>query len=146
LRPPALDRLGLNLALAGLCGQFESQTQIRTKYKGLELPRLPSSHEITLYRLVQEALTNIAKHAEATEVQVWLDAQTGMLEIHVQDNGIGMIYNPLALNSDDQKGMGLTSMKERLNIIGGKLEVQSAPGNGTYLRARVLLRLRENPI
>jgi PAS domain S-box-containing protein len=145
LRPPALDHLGLNLALAGLCGQFESQTQISTKYRGFDLPRLPISHEITLYRFVQEALTNIAKHAEATEVQVWLDAQTGMLEIHVQDNGIGMLFDPLALKRDDQKGMGLASMKERLNIIDGKLDVQSVPGNGTYLRAKVALRLRENP-
>ena len=146
LRPPSLDRLGLNMALAGLCEQFEALTHIHTKYRGLELPRLPDAHEITLYRFVQEALTNIAKHAEATEVQVSLDAQTGMLEIHVKDNGIGMVSDTSTFISNDHKGMGLTSMKERLNIIGGKLDVQSDPGIGTYLRAHVALRLRENLI
>ena len=146
LRPPSLDRLGLNLALAGLCEQFEALTQIETNYRGLELPRLPSSHEITLYRFVQESLTNIAKHAQATKVQVWLEAQTGMLEIHVKDNGIGMVYDPLLHKSTDKGGMGLASMKERLNIIGGTLNVQSNPSDGTYLRANVAIRLRENRI
>jgi signal transduction histidine kinase len=145
LRPPALDRLGLNLALAGLCQQFEAMTHIQVIYEGIELPRLTSSFEITLYRFVQEALTNIAKHAEATEVRVWLDLQTSVLQIHVQDNGKGMKYNPLALESESQEGMGLASMEERLNIIDGKLEVQSELAKGTHLCASVALHLREEP-
>jgi signal transduction histidine kinase len=142
-RPPALDRLGLNLALAGLCQQFESMTQILTVYKGIELPRLTSSHEINLYRFVQEALTNIAKHADATEARVWLDTQTGQLEIHVYDNGKGMQVNRLR---EIHEGMGLTSMEERLNIIDGRLQVNSTPGQGTHLCAVVDLSLREKRV
>jgi signal transduction histidine kinase len=145
LRPPALDRLGLNLALEGLCQQFESMTNIHTIYQGTKLPRLPSSHEITLYRFVQEALANIAKHANASEVQVQLDSQTGQIEIHVQDNGKGIQDNPLDDDRELEKGMGLASMEERLNFIGGKLEVRSAPGSGTQLQASIPLRLREQP-
>jgi signal transduction histidine kinase len=145
LRPPALDRLGLTLALAGLCQQFESMTQIQTIFEGIELPRLSSSYEITLYRFVQEALTNIAKHANATEVRVWLGIQTGLVEIHVQDNGIGMQTNPLPLGSENMEGMGLASMEERLSIIDGKLEVRSVLGEGTHLCASVAMRSRESP-
>lgn len=143
LRPPALDRLGLNLALGGLCQQFEALTHIQTSYEGLDLPRLRNSHEITLYRFVQEALTNAAKHAEASEVRVWLETQTGQLEIHIQDNGKGMQSDPLDLEQTDQEGMGLTSMEERLKIIDGSLFVQSSWGRGTHLCARVPLRPKE---
>jgi len=144
LRPPALDRLGLNLALEGLCRQFESMTHLKVLYDGIEVPRLPRSHEINLYRFVQEALTNIVKHANASEVRVWMDTQTGQIEIHVQDNGQGMQINPLDIDYGLQEGMGLASMEERLNIIDGKLEVRSVLGKGTHLRASVALRLRED--
>ncbi|MFN2195401.1 MAG: GAF domain-containing protein, partial [Anaerolineales bacterium] len=143
LRPPALDRLGLNLALEGLCQQFESLTHIQTRYTGSDLPRLMNSYEITLYRFVQEALTNAAKHAEATEVRVWLETQTGQIEIHIQDNGKGMQINPLELEMVDQEGMGLANMEERLKIIDGHLHVQSSLGNGTHLCAHVPLRIKE---
>jgi PAS domain S-box-containing protein len=146
LRPPALDRLGLNLALEGLCRQFESMTHLKVDYNGIELPRLPRSYEINLYRFVQEALTNIAKHANANEVRVWMDTQTGQIEIHVRDDGQGMRLNPLDLEHELQEGMGLASMEERLNIINGKLEVRSVLGQGTHLLARVALQLREESI
>jgi PAS domain S-box-containing protein len=143
LRPPALDRLGLSLALAGLCQQFEALTHIPTHYQALDLPRLYSSNEITLYRFVQEALTNAAKHAQATEIRVWLQRQDDWLEIHVQDSGKGMESNPLELDHGDQQGIGLAGMEERLSIIDGRLEVQSTPGVGTHLCAFVPIRLRE---
>ena len=144
LRPPSLDRLGINQALASLCKQFEANTQIRTDYQGYEVPRLPESHEITLYRFVQEALTNIAKYADATEAQVRLSVKTGTVDIDVRDNGKGMPTSSLDDQDDHLKGMGLASMKERMNIINGHLEIQSAPGKGTHLHASVALRLREN--
>lgn len=143
LRPPALDRLGLNLALVGLCQQFDAMTHIQVQYEGFELPRLPSSHEITLYRFVQEALTNAAKHAGATEIRVWMLSQTGQVEIHIRDNGKGMLTNLPDSEGLGQEGMGLTSMVERLRMIDGILDIQSTLGNGTYLRARVPLRLLE---
>jgi signal transduction histidine kinase len=121
-------------------------THIQTIFESIELPRLSSSYEITLYRFVQEALTNVAKHANATEVRVWLDKQTGLLEIHVQDNGRGIQTNPLALDSEKMEGMGLASMNERLSIIDGKLEVRSVPGEGTHLCASAALRSRESPV
>jgi signal transduction histidine kinase len=143
LRPPALDRLGLNLALVGLCQQFDAMTHIQVHYDGFDLPRLTSSHEITLYRFVQEALTNVAKHANASEIRVWMLSQTGQIEIHIQDNGQGMLIDSLDSESLGQEGMGFTSMVERLKMIDGFLDVQSTPGSGTYLRARVPLRLQE---
>ncbi|MBN2502936.1 MAG: GAF domain-containing sensor histidine kinase [Anaerolineales bacterium] len=143
LHPAALDRLGLVLALEGLCENFEAMTNIQVSCKSVELPPLANSHEITLYRFVQEALTNIAKHAEATEVQVWLEIQTGILNIYIADNGKGMQHNPLDLDQAELDGMGLASMEERLKNIKGNLEVQSAPGQGTRLSARLPLQARQ---
>jgi signal transduction histidine kinase len=75
---------------------------------------------------------------------VWMLSQTGQIEIHIQDNGQGMAIDLLDSESAGQAGMGLTSMAERLKMIDGLLDVQSAPGSGTYLRARVPLRLQES--
>jgi len=143
LRPPALDRLGLNQALISLCQQFETMTNIRTVHNGIELPRLPSSYEINLYRFVQEALTNVAKHANATEVQVWIETHTGKIEIHVKDNGQGIPNTQLDSKGEFMEGIGLTNMEERLDMIEGKLKVKSVSGQGTHLCAIVEFRLRE---
>jgi signal transduction histidine kinase len=134
LRPAALDELGLRPALASLVQ--------RTRGGGLEVEadlevpagpgRLPPELETTVYRLVQEALTNVVKHAGATRVEVAVRAAGGMLDVRVADDGRGL--DPGRPTS----GFGLLGMSERVEMAGGELEVVAAE-RGTVLRARLPL-------
>jgi len=94
--------------------------------------RLPSTTEIALYRVVQEALTNATKHAKASRVWIRIDRQNGTLCCSVEDDGAG--FDVKAVQSDcKRRGLGLTGMKERLHAIGGTLMIDSASGQGTKL-------------
>ena len=134
LRPPGLDTYGLDAALAGLCQDFESHTTLTVTYKGLELPDLAGLSALTLYRFAQEALTNAAKHAEATEVRVVLTQDLDMIKLTVEDNGRGFIPPDLE-DSVPAKGAGLMGMTERLEMVNGQLLVESEPGKGSRLTA-----------
>jgi two-component system sensor histidine kinase UhpB len=93
--------------------------------------RLPAELEGTAFRLVQEALTNVAKHAEADAVELRIGVTDGVVEIVVADDGRGMDLDaPTA-------GFGLVGMRERAELVGGVLDIASAPGSGTTLRARI---------
>jgi signal transduction histidine kinase len=134
LRPLALDTLGLNATLEGLCHDFAQRTRLPIKYKGVDLPPLPSPVTISLYRYVQEALTNIAKHARATTVQVVLRHNPDMITLSVTDNGKGF---QMEANATQLEGIGLIGMYERLELLGGRLEIDSEPGQGTRLVAYI---------
>ncbi len=133
LRPPALDTVGLNYTLEGLCCDFAERTQLSVDYVGAKLPVLSEATNICLYRFLQEALTNIAKHAQASQVRVGLRCDAETVSLSVEDDGRGF---------DEQIGMseagiGLLGMRERLEVLGGKLEIESGAGQGTRLRARI---------
>ena len=97
--------------------------------------RLPSSVETTLYRIVQEALTNIVKHAGAQSVSIIIARKPGSVSVLVEDDGTG--FDPeSALNG----GLGLVGMRERIGLVGGRFNVESRPGSGTTLVAEVPLR------
>lgn len=138
LRPAALDHLGLGAAFADLVRSWSERTGIAAEYhpSGLDGLALPPLIEINLYRLAQEALHNVHKHARATSVAVLLDRRGDELVLIVEDNGVG--FDPEAAASAERRpGVGLIGMRERAMLIGGEFEVESAPGRGTIVFVRV---------
>ena len=137
LRPPMLDALGINQAITNYCDEFSQRMNIPVNVQIEEtLNSVSDLHSIVLYRVLQEALTNITKHAQATEVWVELASEEGTLNLTVQDNGQGM------RRDESSDGIGILGMKERLALIGGELILQSTPGNGTILTARLPIKER----
>ena len=140
LRPPELDALGLNLALEGFCRDFSARTQLAVDYDGVDLPTLREGVAISLYRILQEALTNVAKHADARRVRVGLLSEDDTVCLSVQDDGHGFDVHAVELSSGRQRGNGIVGMRERLKLIGGALELDPKVGEGTRLVARVPLK------
>jgi len=136
LRPPALDTTGLNPTLEGLCRDFSRQTHLAIHYRGTDLPRLPDSVQIGLYRFLQEALTNVAKHAQANQIVVTLQNNKKMISLSVQDDGQGFELTDLTTSQD---GIGLLGIQERLELINGRLSIEAKPGKGTELTAHIPL-------
>jgi signal transduction histidine kinase len=143
LRPAALDELGLRIAIEGLFDRHREQSGFHLDGE-LELPgpsagqqRLEEQLETAVYRLVQEALTNVAKHAQASHVRVAVSESDGQLSVEVQDDGSG--FDPNAASH----GFGLAGMQERVNLAGGTLSIDSSQ-RGTLLRASLPARHR-NP-
>jgi signal transduction histidine kinase len=131
LRPPVLEVGGIDLSLQDYCQELSKRTQIPIYYQGEDIPGLPDEIGISLYRFVQEALTNILKHAHATEVKVRLQLRKGEITLSVSDNGRGM------KDVTQTGGLGLLGINERLNLLGGRLEIKSQKGRGSRLVARV---------
>jgi hypothetical protein len=130
LRPPGLDELGLVAALKEHARQVAGRVGFSAAVSGSELSlRLPPATEITLFRIVQEAFANIAKHAHATAVAVTLEAGPDTAVLTVADNGCG--FDPMARPAQPTSSLGLVSMRERAEAIGARLRIESAPGQGT---------------
>lgn len=134
LRPPALDEVGLGAALEGFCQDLSERAQLSVDFAESRLPQLPGDVQIALYRVVQEALTNVLKHADADTVRVTLRQAEDAIILVVEDNGRG--FSPREVRSS-ASGVGLLGMQERLEVHDGTLEISSAPGHGTRLLARV---------
>jgi len=138
LRPPMLDTLGLGAALRALAEEWRAQ---HGQTVDLDLPpdaalrSLPGEVALNLYRVAQEALTNAARHATAERVGLWLRWDDGRLELVIEDDGHGFAL-PEALHTLTAEGhFGMVGMQERVNLIGGELAIESAPGQGTTVRA-----------
>jgi PAS domain S-box-containing protein len=131
LRPPVLDIGGIDLSLKEYCQEIYERTRIPISYEGMEIPGLPDEIGISLFRFVQEALTNILKHAMASEVKVRMQYKEGEISISVSDNGRGM--DPTA----EASGLGLLGIKERLGLLNGRLAIHSRRGQGAKLTATV---------
>lgn len=136
LRPPVLDALGLKLAMQTYCAEFTRRTKLPVTFEADQTsPPLPDVYNITLYRALQEALTNIIKHAQASHVWVELSFDDEEVVIlTVQDNGQGFQEN-----ESQSKGIGLSGLRERLLLAGGDLKVTSSPKRGTILSAQLPL-------
>lgn len=134
LRPPALDTAGLNPTLQGLCREFARRTQLPIDYTGAELATLSDTINICLYRFLQEALTNVAKHAQAGQVWVKLTHEHHAVCLTVEDNGQGF-NQQVRMAANHSKGIGLVGMQERLELLNGHLKLESHPGQGTCLKA-----------
>jgi len=138
LRPPALDAVGLKAALEGLCSSFAERTHLSIDFVSKETPEeLPGAVTISLYRALQEALVNVARHAHASRVWVILNCDTDTVSLSVKDDGQG--FDPQVILSDPSSsaGMGLKGIRERLSLLGGRLEIGSRPGQGTRLVAHI---------
>jgi signal transduction histidine kinase len=139
LRPPVLDTLGLKVAMQTYCTEFTRRTHLPVIFEAdTSLPQFPDIYNITLYRVLQEALTNIIKHAQASQVWVDLSAEDDFVNLTVQDNGVGFDEEESKSN-----GIGLTGLRERITIAGGTLNINSAPKLGTILSAQFPL---SNPV
>lgn len=137
LRPSILDDLGLERGLSNLLEHFSERTSIRiSKEVALPAERLPEDIEITLYRLIQEALTNVEKHADASSVSLKLDHQGGKVRLDLKDNGCG--FDPHA--NRHMLGIGLRNMRERVELLGGEYQLDSGVGEGTRIRLELPLK------
>ena len=139
LRPAALDDLGLVAALRTFLKTFQEETGIRVSlaaFAGVE--KVDGDKRTVLYRVAQEALTNVARHGRASEAQVRFLNPGGAVCMEIQDNGQG--FHPGGVTPAGKgKRLGLLGMRERLEMVGGTFSVQSAPGKGTTIQARVPL-------
>jgi signal transduction histidine kinase len=136
LRPPILDEAGFEAGVRDLVDDFAQRTGVGGQVGGALLTPLPPDTETALYRVLQEALWNVAKHAGATSVEVELQDLGGTVELCVTDDGTG--FHPASSTSLLRDGhFGLVGMRERLESTGGLLIVESVPGAGTRLTARV---------
>jgi len=131
LRPPALDELGLEEALRSYANEWGSDTNVAVEVHthGLHTGRLPPVVETTAYRVAQEALTNVRKHAGASRVGVILERRLDELRLVVEDDGRG--FDPAAAAPDAGRRWGIRSMAERAALVAGRLEIESSPGGGT---------------
>jgi len=136
LRPTALDDLGLRAALADFVRDWADYTGIKAEFhtSGLLRVRIGREIETNLYRIAQEALNNVQKHARASRVSVLLEKTGGKISLIIEDDGIG--FNPRD-KANRQKGLGLVGMIERARICGGDLEIESSTGKGTTVYARI---------
>jgi signal transduction histidine kinase len=133
LRPKVLDDFGLVPALERLTETFAEQTGILVRFEsGLGGERLPPEVETALYRIVQESLTNIVKHARAQTISIAVTRKPGAVAVVVEDDGHG--FDPADVRED---GFGLEGMRERVGLLDGRLQVESGAGTGTTLVAEV---------
>ncbi len=132
LHPSQLEQLGLAAAVRDWCGDFARHSGFRMECRLGDIPRdLDLDVTGCLFRILQECLRNIAKHSQAGHVSVELSAGSGQVRLQVSDDGIG--FDPASATP----GLGFVSMRERLRLVGGKLELTSAPGKGTRVEATV---------
>jgi PAS domain S-box-containing protein len=135
LRPPTLDQLGLVQTVFMYCEDFAEKTGINVDFAsaGMDQPKFDSHAEINLYRLIQEGLNNVRKHADAGHVTIRLVASYPELILRIKDDGKGFDVNGWLETRTDEKRMGIRSMKERVNLLEGKMEIKSRPGEGTKI-------------
>lgn len=134
LRPTILDDLGLAPALEWRVDEMNKNDGVTATFKasGLET-RMPRAMELVFYRIGQEALNNIGRHAHAENVQVSLTQHRSTISLIVQDDGDG--FDPLHVESDHRQGLGLEGMRERITMIDGELVIDSSPGSGSTVTA-----------
>jgi signal transduction histidine kinase len=146
LRPRLLDDLGLVAALRHYLGEFRDRYRIPTDLQvvGLDGGRLPSRVETALYRVAQEALINVARHAHAESVGVLLEDRGALVVLIVEDDGIGFDVEEVMGSHVLETNLGLYGMRERASLLGGTLTIESTPGGGTSVFVEVPLDREEH--
>jgi signal transduction histidine kinase len=141
LRPSALDDLGLHAVLQQHLEEWSSRYAIPAEFQatGLDGQHLPPEIEIVIYRVVQEALTNIFKHAGAQHVSVILERRHDQVRVIVEDDGQGFDLEAVQQSPDILRKLGLVGMGERVALVGGSFTVESTPGSGTTVFVRIPL-------
>jgi PAS domain S-box-containing protein len=145
LRPSVLDDLGLSAAMKRFVVDWSSHFNIPAEFHqiGLDGKNLLPEIEINLYRIGQEALNNISKHAKATNVSAILERRDGTVSLIIEDDGKGFEPSKKVVMTGDDRGLGLVGMKERAELVGGKIEIESSPNSGTTIYVRVPARFDE---
>ncbi len=148
LRPSALDDLGLLPALRWYLKEYQQKCSIEVEFQATGLKeRLPAEMETALYRIVQECLTNTARHSHARKATVILREEAEDVTGTIVDNGYGFDYAALLKARSQERsmgrGLGLTGMEERAVLLNGELEIHTAPGEGTRVEVRIPLPKRE---
>jgi two-component system sensor histidine kinase UhpB len=133
LRPDALEELGLVSALAALASAFERQVQVPVSRRLEERVVLSEEQELVIYRVAQEAMTNVARHAEATQVHLRLCSADDRLVLTVSDDGRGLPDEAAA------SSQGIRGMRERAMLVGATLAIDSGPGRGTMVELSIPL-------
>jgi signal transduction histidine kinase len=145
LRPTALDDFGLGTAIRLEVEALRSEGWQVSYQEELGEERLPSTLETALFRVTQEALTNVRKHAQASRVRVVLDRLSRAVRLQVADDGHGFVPDEMKRSNGLGKRVGLSGMRERLSLLGGRFELRSEPGSGTTVTAEVELpQIRED--
>lgn len=146
LRPMSLDDLGLIPTLERYIYNFINDTKINVELNIIgNIIKLNSAIEIAIFRIVQESLSNIMKHSQATDVKVTIEYTTTRLNLVILDNGIGFDVGKVSKSSSTRDGgFGLINIRERVELLDGKLQIKSAPGEGTRLSIYILLHEEES--
>jgi signal transduction histidine kinase len=140
LRPAVLDDLGLVPAMQSYVTRFSERTGTAVRlHCGSPDTRLPAPIEVALYRVLQEALTNIARHAEARQVDVQLTVDAETAALRIRDDGRGFDAAAFLENPPAGHGMGVLGMRERVATYGGRFDVRSRPGQGTVVELSISL-------
>ena len=147
LRPSQLDDLGLVAALQWYIQEFEKRHAIRTDFlvEG-DRVRLPAEYETVLFRITQEALGNVAKHAHASQVTVKLEFQPLQICLDVRDDGRGFDPERLGRGGGSPSGWGLLGIQERASLLGGQYQIDSEPGRGTHIHVQIPLVTETNDV
>jgi signal transduction histidine kinase len=136
LRPMVLDSLGLSAAIEWQAGDFQARTGIQCEVRLLSNDPFPERELSTaLFRILQESLTNVARHAAATRVEVTLESKDGHVTLAIQDNGRGIQDSQANASSS----VGLMGLRERALLLGGRCEIRGRAGEGTRVEARLPL-------
>ena len=145
LRPSHLDDLGLPAALRWYAGMVQERTglKITVQILGEEI-MISSALKIAIFRIVQEALNNITKHAQAKEVFIRLEYQPNHVVVSVRDDGIGFNLDTVRMSRSRRPSLGLAGMQERAALVKGQVAIQSKPGQGTLVEARLPLYSEES--
>lgn len=144
LRPAVLDDYGLRAALCWHCKRFSKRTNIKVNIQDVQLSsRLPEPVESALFRIYQEAMNNVSKHAGADQVWVSLDDSTEYLCLLIKDNGVGFDTGKFEL-SMGRRGWGILNMTERVQALGGAADISSEPGKGTIVSVKIRKNEYEN--
>lgn len=139
LRPSTLDDLGLKAAVEWYARDYSEKMAANVEYEAIGFEnRLPATVEVVIYRIVQEAFTNITKHAKADQVSVRLEQRAGSVLVTVSDNGVGFNTREV-LEAGDRRSLGLFGMQERLALVQGKMQINSEVGQGTVLSIEIPL-------
>jgi signal transduction histidine kinase len=141
LRPSVLDDLGLVPALARYVSSCPLRFGFRADFEtaGMDGRRLPPEVEITLYRIAQEALTNVARHASASHASVLLQRRRGMAVLVVEDDGEGFEVEQVMASAQERERLGLYGIEERALLVGGRMTIESRPGAGTTVSVEIPL-------
>lgn len=143
LRPTILDDFGLAASLRWLCERFQQRTGLDMQFDCNVDGRMADETETHLFRIAQEALTNVARHSGATRVDIHLNRQNGKVRLEIRDNGRGVSSSPIKDSSEQPRGLGIVGMRARARSAGGELRIGSAPGEGTVIEASFPYRERE---